>query len=205
MEPTIASDLDRHLLQGETIVWSGNPSTGLLFTREDWQRIPLALFFGGVSGFIFFSSVVAWLSEPEQNSSLLYAVLLMTLFMLFTAYITVGRFWFDAWLRRRTHYAVTNKRILISRSGPLGELIALNIKQLPEVKLIEAAEGRGTIRFGHTVSLSQQAGGYDFTWTPSLEPTPQFLSIEDARIVFGEIQRRAQEICNSSDTQLLGR
>jgi hypothetical protein len=43
---------------------------------------------------------------------------------------------------------ITDKRILILRSGPSTKFTAMTFDQLPSVNLIERGGGRGTIRFG---------------------------------------------------------
>ena len=59
-----------------------------------------------------------------------------------------GRFVVDAWLRGKTYYAVTSRRILIARWGIGSKLTALGLDRLPDVQLSQGVDGRGTIRFG---------------------------------------------------------
>jgi hypothetical protein len=62
---------------------------------------------------------------------------------------------------------------------------------LPDASLSESAGGRGTIRFGPAM---QFFGGRNSmaSWTPSLDPTPQFIAIENAPSVFDQIQLAAR-------------
>jgi hypothetical protein len=39
------------LIEGETVVWSGRPAQGLLFTSRDWLLIPLSLLWRGFTIF----------------------------------------------------------------------------------------------------------------------------------------------------------
>jgi hypothetical protein len=110
-------------------------------------------------------------------------------FVLIGAYVVVGRFLLDAWIRRGMYYAVTDKRILILRSPPFSKFSAISLDQVPDADLSESANGRGTIRFG-TVAPYWRGDGFS-GWTPSLDSTPQFLAIENARRVFDQIQRAA--------------
>ena len=107
--------------------------------------------------------------------------------MLIGLYLMVGRFLLDAWIRGGMLYAVTNKRILISRSGPFGKFTALGLDRLPDASISESAGGRGTIRFGELAPMWGGRNGIS-SWTPSLDPTPQFIAIENARSVFDQIQ-----------------
>jgi hypothetical protein len=175
----IATDFTERLLRGEKIVWSGRPAGGLLFTGQDWLLIPFSLLWGGFA--LFWESSV--LNAPN-------APMIMKLwgvpFVLIGLYFIVGRFLVDAWMRSATRYAITNKRILILRSGPFGRFVALSLNQLPQTSLSECASGRGTIRFGEQVS--HRGGRGISSLAPSLDPTPQFIAIEDARRVFDAIQ-----------------
>jgi hypothetical protein len=65
----------------------------------------------------------------------------------------------------------------------------LSLDRLPDATLTERADGRGTIRFGQSVSF--QNGGLS-AWSPALDPTPQFIAIENARSVFDLVQRTAR-------------
>jgi hypothetical protein len=97
----------------------------------------------------------------------------------------VGRFLLDAWVRGGMLYAVTNKRILISRSGPFSKFTALSLDRLPDASISENAGGRDTIQFGAPAQVGRNSMS---SWTPSLDPTPQFIAIDNARSVFDQIQ-----------------
>lgn len=170
------------LLKGEKIVWTGRPAQGLLLTGRDVFLIPFSLLWTGLAGFIGLTS----LSQPNAPA---FARLVPILFMLLGLYIVVGHFLVDAWLRGKIDYAITSSRILISRSGPFPKFTALKLDRMPDASLSERAAGRGTIRFGPQVSVWGRGNASAF-WTPSLDPTPQFIAIEDARKVFDQIQQR---------------
>ena len=167
------------LLKGEKIVWWGQPAQGLLFTSKDWFMVPFSLMFAGFAVF-WESSVMAAPNSPT------FMRLWGVPFLLVGLYLVVGRFLVDAWARRGITYAVTDKRILILRSGPFARFTAMTFDQLPSVNLIERGAGRGTIRFGQDQpawSNNSYAG-----WSPAFDPTPQFIAIEDARSVFEHMQ-----------------
>jgi len=93
----------------------------------------------------------------------------------------------DAWLRSKTVYALTNRRILIVRPGLFGVFTTLNLDPLPALQLTERANGRGTIRFGPPVSNMLQNNWS--MWLPVLDQAPQFLAIENARSIFDQINQ----------------
>jgi hypothetical protein len=179
-------DFADHLLEGERIVWSGQPSQGLLLSQRDWLLIPLSL--------IWFCFAVFWetLMLAEARAPL-FAQLWGVPFLLLGLFFLGGRFFLDAWLRGHMRYAVTNKRILISRAGAFRRFTAMNIDRLPEATLSERADGYGTIRFGQQVSPWMRGNGFS-VWMPALDSTSQFIAIENVRGVFDQIQRGARHI-----------
>jgi hypothetical protein len=168
------------LLPGETVIWSGRPAQGVLFTGRDGLLIPFSLMWGGFA--------VLWeISVLRAGAPLLFRLWGIP-FVLVGIYFIAGRFAIDAWLRGDTRYAVTDRRILIARSGPWRGFTALGLDRLPDVRLSLRGDGRGTLRFGQPASMfwSRQSFG---AWSPALDPTPQFIAIDDAQGVFDQIQR----------------
>jgi hypothetical protein len=174
-------------LPGETILWSGAPAQGLLLTSRDWFMIPFSLVWGGMVSFALFAAIL------QARQAAPFALVILSLFTLLGLYIIAGRFLLDAWIRRRTSYAVTNKRILISRSAPFGNFTSVSLGRLPDMSLSERADGRGTIRFGPQQPWFATGTGGFSAWVPALDPTPQFIAIENARSVFDQIQRASAE------------
>jgi hypothetical protein len=173
------SRFTERLLKGEEIVWWGQPAQGLLLTGRDWLLIPFSLLWGGFA--IFWETSVLGTSAP------IFMKFWGVPFVLIGLYLVAGRFLLDSWIRRGMYYAVTNKRVLILRSAPFSKFSALSLDHLPDANLSENANGRGTIRFG---TASPYWAGRGFSgWTPSLDSTPQFIAIEDARRVFDYVQR----------------
>jgi hypothetical protein len=175
-----AIDIGERLLQGEKILWSGTPAQGLLLTSRDAFLIPFSLLWGGFM--VFWETMAATQNAPG------FFVLWGVPFVLIGLYLIFGRFLVDIWIRRGMQYALTDKRILISRGGPFSKFTALNLDRLPDASISESDNGRGTIRFGEP-ALSWGRRNNISSWTPSLDPTPQFLEIENARSVFDQIQQ----------------
>jgi len=168
------------LLEGERILWSGRPQQGLILTSRDWFLIPFSLLWGGFT--VFWELSV--LSQPRAPA---FFPLFGGAFVLLGIYLVFGRFLIDAWIRRGIRYALTNRRILIVRSGLRSNVVSVNLDRLSSTRLSEGSGGRGTIQFGDPVPIwSQRNMG---AWMPSLDPTPQFIGIEDVRDVFDTIQR----------------
>lgn len=177
----MTSDVLRNkLFEGEKLLWTGQPGQGVILTGRDALLIPFSLLWGGFA--IFWEAMVLSLKRSP---------LIMKFwgipFVLMGVYFIFGRFFVDAYMRKNMQYAVTNQRILILRSPPFASITSMNIDRLPEPRLTENRNGRGTIHFG---PQSPWPGRIGFSvWTPSLESTPKFMSIEDAASVYDKIQR----------------
>ena len=168
------------LLNGERVVWEGQPASGLLLTARDAFLIPFSLFWCGFIAFWEWGAMHSSQAVPEFP---LFGIP----FILIGFYFLVGRFFVDAWARGNTIYGVTSQRVLILRNGPFSRFTSLAINRLPELSLDERADGRGTIRFQPQPSMW---GNRNWSsWTPAFDPTPQFLAIADARNVFDRIQK----------------
>jgi hypothetical protein len=171
--------LTSRLLSGERVLWSGRPGQGIIFTARDTFLIPFSVLWCGFAIF--------WTITATRTGGLGFFTLFGSMFICIGLYLVVGRFMLDAFIRNGMRYAVTNRRILIARPWPFRNLTAVSLSQLADAQLTEGSRGRGTIRFGQPASLSGRQGMS--SWTPSLDPTPQLLAIEDASQVFDLIQR----------------
>lgn len=171
--------LRRRLLPGERIVWSGTPGQGLVLTRRDIFLIPFSLLWCGFA--IFWTAGATGMGAP------LFFTMWGAMFVCIGLYFVAGRFLVDAWVRRGTEYALTDRRALIYRPAPFSKFTAVTLSQLPDLDLIERSDGSGTIRFGQVVSAWGNRG--IGTWSPSLDPTPQFIAISDVRRVFDLVQQ----------------
>jgi hypothetical protein len=172
------------LLPGERIAWRGTPGRGILFTPRDIFLVPFSLAWCGFA--IFWTVSAAGMHAPD------FFTLWGSMFVCIGLYFVAGRFLVDAWIRRGTVYAVTDRRILILRGAPFGKFIAVGLPQLPDISLSESRDGRGTIRFGTEVSMFGNRGMS--SWSPALDPTPQFIAIQDARRVFDLVQHANQAV-----------
>ena len=167
------------LLPGEAILWRGQPGQGILFSGQDWFLIPSSLLWCGFAIF-WETGVVGNARAPVFMKLWGAAFVLVGLFFVF------GRFVVDSWVRRGTYYALSDKRILILRDWPTRKFSAVGLDRLPDASLTERADGRGTIRFGQQYSYWNRNNMSGLM--PSFDPTPQFITIQNVREVFAQIQ-----------------
>lgn len=119
IDPVAALKFQPQLLSGESIYWAGMPNPGRIFHSDDWALIPFSLLWGGFA--IFWEASVLGYTNFGSKSSAHLASSFMALwgipFVLCGQYMIWGRFVVDGWLKRRTFYAVTNRRVLLFQEG----------------------------------------------------------------------------------------
>ncbi|MBD9624792.1 PH domain-containing protein [Ensifer sp. ENS06] len=170
------------LMPGERVLWEGSPAQGILFTSRDALLIPFST--------VWLSFTLFWLWTAISNGAPVFFRLWGTMFLAIGLFIFAGRFAVDAWLRKRTVYAVTDQRVLIVRKGPFASFTSIGLDRLPEINLIGDGGARGDIRFGPTASLSGDRAMS--AWVPSLDQTPQFLGIAAPSSVFDVLMQASR-------------
>src|SRR5690242_4285178 len=119
----------RYLFSGERILWSGRPKEGITFSRSDLLAVPFSLMWGG---FAIYWNFGVWTSFPTTGTADDWLFKLWGLpFLAVGLYLIAGRFFYDAWVRAHSYYAVTNERVLILRTSPTSKLTSRDIQSLP--------------------------------------------------------------------------
>jgi hypothetical protein len=174
--------LEGRLLPGERVLWTGRPKQGLLLSAIDLWLLPMILLTAAPPLLILTRAVR---SPIVHHPSEFVGVIFPFLVILLLIAIRAGM---DIWLRARTFYGVTDRRILIWRDGPLASYKVLDRARISAVEL-RGGGRRGSIRFG--------TGSTNWGGTPALFPIlavlPQFLAIENPRQVFDLIQETQPE------------
>jgi len=174
------------LLPHERILWSGTPAQGLLLSSRDLLLIPFSLLWCGFAIF--------WTYSATRQGAPLFFDAWGAMFVCIGFFMVFGRFLFDAWLRRRIYYAVTNKRILIMRLAPSANFTSIHLDRIPDVQLTGETATRGTLRFGAAASGYPFSGSSRMTgWFPALDPVPQFIGILDPRRVFDLVMKTRRD------------
>jgi hypothetical protein len=163
------------LVGGERLVWSGRPQQGLMLSARDVFLIPFSLLWAGFAVF--------WEASVARDGAPAFFVLWGLPFLVVGAYVTVGRFVHDAWIRARTRYALTDRRALILRGG---QLTSIDLKRVDAVSVSGSGSGRGTIEFGRPQPLAFRGSGLGI-WTPS-RAGDRFVGVENANSLFTQIE-----------------
>jgi hypothetical protein len=180
--------ITRDLASGERLLWRGSPAKGIRLQPSDALMVPFSLMWGGFA--IFWEYSVLHMPtrppKPESDPSMFMALWGIP-FVLIGLYIIVGRFFFDAFARSRTVYAVTNQRVLIITSVWSKEIKSLSLRTLSEMSLSERSDGSGTITFGPVPA-------FNAAWVPgwpgaNKRAAPAFRFVAGARQVHDLIQK----------------
>jgi len=180
--PSMTMTAAEEVTRGETLLWSGVPRQGVFFRAADLILVPFSLLWAGFA--VFWEVSVLTTSAPG------FFALWGIPFVLMGLYITVGRFFVEAYRRRRTTYAVTARRIII-RSGATTQ--SLELATLGTISLREHSNGLGTLTFG---SSPFPALFTSSSW-PGVKGPPEFIQIHEARRVYERIREAQQQASGS--------
>jgi hypothetical protein len=177
------------LLPGETIQWTGRPNPSVVFHPEDAFMIPFSLMWGGFAIFWLLgaSGIANIFSKPPDRPFQWFGVIWGTPFVVVGQYMIWGRFVYASWLKKRTYYAITNRRALIVADGLRGRNVtATSFGTLPTIDKRVRSDGIGSIAFGGPVTGE---------WRSSRNNTPRpptFDDVGDADAVY-QIAIRMQD------------
>jgi hypothetical protein len=123
---------------GERVLWSGAPRKGLAFRSADFLQVPISLI------------IVYVLAKQFRYMSFAgpVDVAIATVITLAVFYVTVGRFFFDAYRRGKTAYALTSERMLIRESVLSNFVKSFPLNTITDTYLFDLPRGFGNIRIG---------------------------------------------------------
>ena len=135
------------LASGERLLWRGAPARGIKFRPEDLLLIPF--------GLIFFGFSLAWTAAAWWMDGGWFMALWGIPFVAVGFNLVIGRFFWDAYLRQHTRYALTESRALIAIAAGKSQLFSIPITLETEV---ETRPGPlTTILFDTPLSFSTQS------------------------------------------------
>jgi hypothetical protein len=171
------------LTSGERILWAGKPNTGVVLHREDRFLIPFSLFWGGFS--VFWEMGVAGDWGPISHSSPWISGMIWGIpFVLIGQYLVWGRFLYAWWLKKRTHYAVTDRRVIAIQLGSRRRVASVFLDTLPTLIKERGPKDTGTLRFADPEPAWSSRSGWGI-WNPvAVEGMPTLLDIDDVDSVY---------------------
>ena len=181
-ELTENNELQAVLGKSEHLIWSGRPKQGLMLRSSDAVLIPFSIMWGGFA--LFWESSVIFSGAP------FFFMLWGIPFVLMGLYITVGRFFADAYMRQKTYYGLTKDRVIIVSGLFQQSVKSLPLNTLADVTLSKRMDGRGTITFGGDGAILGIPSLFsNSSWPNSRRPAPPaFEAIPDAPMVYEYIR-----------------
>jgi hypothetical protein len=146
IDPLAAMKLQPELSSGETIYWAGMPNANTIFHSEDWYLIPFSFFWGGFAIFGESGVLGIWGNQSQHHPAPRFMILWGLPFVVIGQYLIWGRFLYDAWLKRRTYYGITNRRVLILQEGQKRKTQFSFLESIPEIT--QEGDDIGTIWLG---------------------------------------------------------
>lgn len=127
------------------------PDSSAIFHSDDWTIVPFSLLWCGFTIFWEWQALGASRKTPNQNGS--FMVLWGAAFVCIGLYFVAGRFVYDAWLKRHTYYAATNRRVVILQDGFFGKprTKMTFLEAIPDIN--REGTTRGTIWLGEKLSI----------------------------------------------------
>ncbi len=183
IDPRAAQKVQPELMSGESIYWAEIPNPRVIFHSDDWTAIPFSLVWTGFFVFWEAGALGAWGKSSRPGGNDTFMVLWGIPFLVIGNYMVWGRFLVDAWLKRRTYYAVTNRRVLVLQEGWKRKSSSRFLDAIPKIE----REGTvmGTLWFGPKYPVVAAKGRKTRDMSRfSVGDVPVFADIDDADAVY---------------------
>lgn len=153
---------------GEQILWKGTPGKGHLFLPSDLFMIPFSIIW---CGFAFF-----WEFGVISSGAPFFGLFGLP-FICVGLYITVGRFIWKVYIRTKTAYVITNRKI-IRRQGSRIDTLEKSAIMNTDMKLY--TDGHGTIILNNTAYYGNRRYGYNHPRPFILDNIPNVAAAQQA-------------------------
>lgn len=192
------SPLESFLDPGEKLLWSGQPKQGVRLQSSDALMIPFSLMWGGFA-FFWEASVLGLTgipTHPKQQAAAAGGIpIFMALwgipFVAVGLYMIFGRFFYDAALRNKTWYGITDRRLIVLKSFFTSRVSSFDYATLTNLNLVERGDRSGDVLFG---TPSPMAGFANSSWPGSGRyAVPGFYLLPNARNTFNQIREVQQQ------------
>lgn len=171
------------LTSGESVVWAGQPRAGALFHKEDLFLVPFSLLWGGFT--LFWEAMASGLGGVAKGGGApIFFQLWGIPFVLIGQYFIWGRFLYASWLKKRTYYAVTNRRVIVVQTGGQRKIASSYLDSLPSLIKEGGSNGTGVLRFAPTQPMWSGRQGWGAWNAMNVGEIPTFVDIEDVDNVY---------------------
>jgi hypothetical protein len=185
--------IDDLLSPGEKVLWRGQPPSGLLVLRhQDLVLMPFFLVWTGFSLFWELMALAMVFAGGEAAGPGICFPLFGLPFVAIGLYMLIGRFIMDVPARRRTYYALTDRRVLIVSGLRDRNVTSLPLGKIDNVEMILHRNGTGTLMFSGPMSTRMARGRYYSSGSGYNSTIPAFDHIQDPKAVY-DMALKAQD------------
>lgn len=198
IDPEAAAKLQPEMLSGENLLWAGRPNPNIIFSSADWYLIPFSVFWVVFTAFWESGALGYWGNSVKGGRSV-FMSLWGVPFVLMGQYFLWGRYVYDGWLKRRTYYGVTSKRILTVQEGWNRKSTFNYIDVIPTID--KEGSQTGTIWFGPRLPvLAGRSQSTRSTSRFSIGSTPAFVDIDNVTSVAGLVVDLREQLSRRDTT-----
>jgi hypothetical protein len=172
------------LTSGESVLWAAQPSRSVIFHSEDLYLVPFSLMWGGFAIFWEAGAAGYWGSPSHQNGLWIFGVIWGIPFVVVGQYLIWGRFLYAAGKKKRTYYAVTNRRVIAVQNGWSLNMASAYIDTLPTIIKGSLSKGTTTLRFAQAEPMWTRGRSWGVWDGLSIRDVPTFADIQDADYVY---------------------
>jgi hypothetical protein len=180
---------------GERVLWAGKPPQKLLVLNAgDLFLVPFFLFWTGFSCFWELAALGILLSDPVSPG------ICMPLFGL--PFVAIGfgmlgaRFVGEPMARRSTHYALTDRRVMIVTGRKSQTVTSVPLEKIENVGMTVHRNGTGTLNFagGPNVAIFGSATIYTRSTRDGSSSPPVFDHIADPKKVYDLVMKAQDDL-----------
>jgi len=180
VDEEIARKFASLLREKEDLLWTGQPRQGLRFVKADLFLFPFTLLWCGFAMF--------WEASVLLGGAPIFMAIWGLPFVVIGLYMVIGRFFYNARVRKNTFYALSSRRLLITHGGLFSQkTTTVNIDKIVSCSLEQFSGGRGTIDFSDGQQHGSRQGQIAMlqgTGWPGVGEALAFSEIADVAEVF---------------------
>lgn len=140
------ANIDGELLKGERVLWSAQPNLTAVFCRGDLFLVPASLLWSAMA--LSFAVPMLWAAVNGAEAALPFVVFFAAPFTGMAFYAMIGRLVFRMLVKSRTHYFVTDERVLAMTRLMGSTVHASFLDEITGVTSMPSTRGAETIWFG---------------------------------------------------------